>query len=58
MTEHGQKTDNLRSVPLSYSSKMLKNLVEAVRQCKEPIGTLTFAYHSPVLSLVPRLPIL
>ena len=28
MTEHGQKTDNLRMFPLSYSPKMLKKLVE------------------------------
>jgi hypothetical protein len=28
MTEHGQNTDNLRMVPLSYSPKMLIKLVE------------------------------
>ena len=42
MTEHGQKTDNLRMFPLSYSPKMLKKLVEAVRQCKELMLSSTF----------------
>ena len=42
MTEHGQKTDSLLTFPLSRPSKMRKNLVEAVRQCKEPLYSISF----------------
>jgi hypothetical protein len=39
MIEHGQNTDNLRMVPLSYSPKMLKRLVE-------PMGVEPTAHKS------------
>jgi hypothetical protein len=51
MIEHGQNTDNLRMVPLSYSPKMLKKLVEPMGV--EPTTSRVRSCHT-----FPGLPIL